>query len=191
MCVLVRTSISQQKWARTFDVANWNWWQAHWFVFTSDIPRIFAWYRRSSPGMTTARSTTPKDSEVRTVRHRTSLLWGWRENGSPAAQNGSPAIADTASAGDTKRHFSTPGVTQKDRVQSSYYCARGITQKCADSVNRRTVYRDANFHEHSRGENFTGNFRLKISTKISWNLYRGPIDLYGGLQNNKYAMAYS
>jgi len=54
------------------------------------LPRIFAWHRRSSPG-TSARSTTPKDSEGHTVRHCTSLLWGWRENGSPAAQNASPA----------------------------------------------------------------------------------------------------
>jgi len=40
----------------------------------------------------------------------------------PLGKTGVP-LADTIGAGDAKRHFSTPGMTQEDRV-SSYYCAR-------------------------------------------------------------------
>ena len=40
----------------------------------------------------------------------------------PLSKTGVP-LADTVSAGDAKRHFSTPGMTQNDRV-SSYYCAQ-------------------------------------------------------------------
>ena len=46
-------------------------------------------------------------------------------------------LADTVSAGDTKRHFLTLSMTQKDWV-SSDYCA-GITQKCAGITQKCAV----------------------------------------------------